>query len=144
MPSFPTDYDSLMETLAPYYHDERPLDYFFELYVCDVLNELPKKTLEALSNYSDEHPSFFSDCDGDWKKYVVNRCNLSDTIETAIWDLWIKNAAIAKRDGWNYHPWHFAQNFIENYLTEGSKVDVWEGATLEMAKKRISEYRKNR
>ncbi len=143
MPPFPTDDDGMMKTLAPYYHDERPLDLFFELYVCDVLEQLPKGTLDALSDFSDKHPTFFSAGDGDWKAYVVNQCHLSDTIEIAIWDLWIRNIEIAERDGWIYHPWHFAQDFLENYFSEGSKVDVWEGDALEMAKKRISEYHKS-
>jgi hypothetical protein len=143
MPPFPSDYDGVIKVLAPYYHENRPLDFFFEMYVCSVLEKLPLDTLDALSNFSAKHPTFFEKYDGNWKEYVVKECNLSSTIEIAIWDLWLQNVEISVKDGWNYHPWHYAQNFRENHFAEGSKVDVWEGNALEVAKNRIAEYRKS-
>jgi hypothetical protein len=145
MPPFPTDYDGVIKTLAPYYHQQRLLDYFFELYVVDVIEELPEATSQALDEFSAKHPTFFEKHNGDWRRLVVEESHLSDTIDIAIWDLWIRNSANAKRDGWEYHPWHFAQNFADNYLADDSRVDVWEGDALEQAKKRIKAYRnKNR
>ncbi|MDJ0652933.1 MAG: hypothetical protein QNJ40_02185 [Xanthomonadales bacterium] len=78
---------------------------------------------------------------GTWKQFVSDSLNLSDTIEVAIWDLWIRNSQNARKDGWSYHPWHFAQNFLDNYFAEGSEVDVWVGDALESAKSRIKEFR---
>ncbi len=83
----------------------------------------------------------FSVKDGDWRAYVVGTCHLSDTIEIAIWDLWIRNQEIAERDGWTYHPWHYAQDFLENYTADGSRTDVWEGDALELARARVAKYR---
>jgi hypothetical protein len=143
MPSFPVDYDEVMKALAPYYHQQRPLDFFFEMYIVDVIEKLPRETISALADFSIKHPTFFTTCNGDWRQYVVKESHLSMTIETAIWDLWIRNSAIAARDGWQYHPWHFAQNFAENYFADGSKVDVWDGNALADARKRIEEYRKH-
>lgn len=144
MPPFPTDYDGVLDTLAPYYQDQRPLDYFFEMYIMDVLDELPGATSRALDDFSARHPAFFEKHQGDWRKYVVVESHLSDTLEIAIWDLWIRNSANARRDGWEYHPWHYAQNFSDNYFADGSKVDVWEGDALEKAKLRIQSYRKEK
>lgn len=143
MPPYPVDYDSVLQTLAPYYRQERPLDFFFEMYVVYVLGELPPETVIALKDFSEKHPTFFADCGGDWLAYVVKHCKLSDTIEIAIWDLWIRNAATAKRVGWDFHPWHYAQDFAENYFIDDSRIDVWPGNALEGARKRIEEY-KNR
>lgn len=143
MPPFPVDYEGVMKALAPYYHQQRPLDFFFEMYIVDVIEKLPRDTISALADFSIKHPTFFATYNGDWRQYVVKEIHLSTTIETSIWDLWIRNSETATRDGWQYHPWHFAQNFAENYLADGSKVDVWEGNALAMARKRIEEYRKH-
>ena len=145
MPPFPIDYDGVMATLAPYYKEQRPLDYFFELFIVDALDELPEATSRALNDFSAKHPTFFEKHNGDWRKHVVAESHLSDTIEIAIWDLWIRNSANAERDGWVYHPWHYAQNFADNYLANESRVDVWEGNALEEAKQRVEAHRnKNR
>ena len=143
MPPFPTDYDGVIAALAPYYHEERPLDFFFEMYVVDVINQLPANTLTALADFSQKHPTFFEKHDGDWRRYVVEESRLSDTIEVAIWDLWIRNSQNATDSGWEYHPWHYAVNFSTNFFAEGSRVDVWEDNSLEEARKRIESHRKN-
>ena len=141
MPPFPTDYDGVMMVLAPYYHEQRPLDFFFEMYIVDVIEQLPSETITALGEFSTKHPTFFENHGGDWRQYVVKESHLSETIEVAIWDLWIRNSANANDDGWQYHPWHYAQNFADNFFAEGSRVDVWEGNALEEARERIRLYR---
>jgi len=141
MPPFPVDYEGVMRTIAPYYQQGRPLDFLFEMYVMDVLEELPEETKSALEDFSSKHPSLFEKHNGDWRKHVVKESHLSETIEVAIWDLWIRNSATAKRDGWYAHPWHYAQLFMENYFADGSQVDVWEGNSLAAAKQRIDEYK---
>jgi hypothetical protein len=141
MPEYPKSYNDIVTTFAPYYQAKRPIDYFFELYVISTLNKLPKETELALEEFNDKHSSFFESANGNWKVYVKKQLHLSNTIEIAIWDLWIQNSENAKNSGWNYHPWHYAQNFLDKYSAEGSKVDIWVGDSLEIAKKRISEFR---
>ena len=141
MPPFPRDYEGVLTVIAPYYHDERPFDFFFEMYVVDVLELPPAETKSALAAFSARFPNLFREYDGDWRAFVVGTAQLSDTIEIAIWDLWIRNSENARRAGWIYHPWHFAQNFIDNYTAEDSRVDVWPEGALEAAKKRIEDYR---
>lgn len=143
MPEYPKTYNDIMNTLAPFYKAERPLDYFFELYIISILNKLPTETEVALKEYNDKYPSFFQSTNGDWKAYVKKELHLSDTIEIAIWYLWARNSVNAKNNGWNYHPWHFAESFLDNYFAEDSKVDIWDGNSLELAKKRILEFRGN-
>ena len=143
MPDYPQSYEDIMATLSPYYQEERPLDYFFEFYVVSALDKLPKETELALGEFNIKHPSFFESSNGDWKGYVKSQLSLSTTIEVAIWDLWIRNSTNASNSGWEYHPWHYAQDFLDNYFSEDSNIDIWEGDTLELAKKRILEFRKN-
>ncbi|NVJ62268.1 MAG: hypothetical protein HWE27_17910 [Gammaproteobacteria bacterium] len=144
MPDYPTSYEEVIKLLVPYYHEQRPLDYFFELFVIDTLEELPSETSEALIEFSEKHPTFFESSNGNWKLYVKTQLHLSETIEIAIWDLWITNSKKATDEGWIYHPWHYAQNFRDNYSVEGSRVDVWEGNSLNLAKERIRKFRNNR
>lgn len=70
-PSFPKDYDGVMTVLAPYYQDQRPLDYFFEMYIVDVIEELPEATSHALADFSAKHSTFFEKHGGDWQTTVV-------------------------------------------------------------------------
>lgn len=141
MPAYPESYEDVMQTLAPYYRAQRPLDYFFELYVIDTLKKLPTKSLSALTEFSEKHPSFFESTQGDWRAFVVSAMDLSETIDIAIWDLWIRNSSGAINDGWDYHPWHFAQNFVDNYSHDNSQVDIWTEDSLREAKKRIRMFR---
>ncbi len=142
MPAFPDNQDDLMKCLAPYYQAEKPLDFFFEMFIVDVLEQFPDSSLKAFEDFSQEF-DFFSSADGNWRKFVKSELHLSDTIEVAIWDLWLKNSEKAQADGWTYHPWHYAQNFSEKYIADDSKVDVWTDETLAEAKALIEEYRKN-
>ena len=140
MPDYPDDIDSFYQVIKPYYDEERPLDLFFELLIIDVLGYLPEKTESVIEEFSKKHPTFFEPTNGNWREYVIKTLELSNTINIAILDLWYRNSENAKNSDWEYHPWHYAMNFIENYFAEDSKVDVWEGNALEEAKQLIREY----
>jgi hypothetical protein len=140
MPEYPTDLDSFYQVIKPYYDEERPLDLFFELLIIDVLGYLPEQTKLAIEEFSNKHTRFFESTNGDWKEYVKKTLELSSTIEIAILDLWYRNSQNAKDSGWEYQPWHYAMNFIDNYFAENSKVDIWEGNALEEAKRLIREH----
>jgi hypothetical protein len=144
MPQFPVDYRQVIKALAPYHQQQRPLDFFFEMFVCDVIEELPEATKGALAEFSKQHPTLFSSHEGDWRKYLVVECHLSPTIETAIWDLWIRNVDKATSQGWTYHPWQYARDFAANYNAKNSRVDVWEPGALEAARARVVQHREKK
>jgi hypothetical protein len=141
MPDYPATLDELLKVFAPYYHDQRPLDLFFEFFVIDVLGALPTSTDNAINQLVAKFPFFFASANGNWREGVVLDLNLSDTIKIAILDLWLINSSKAKESGWFYHPWHYAKDFLDNYTVDGSRVDVWEGNALELAKARIEAHR---
>jgi len=136
--TFPTDYDGVLNALAPFHRAERPLDYFFAMYVCAVLKRLPDATLAALDDFSTRNPSFFLSHRGDWRKHVVGQLHLSDTIEVAIWDLWLRNRAVYHDLGDPNDVWEFAQDFIEQWAKDDSRVDVWTPENLAAARRRIA------
>ncbi|MFP3449733.1 hypothetical protein, partial [Pseudomonas sp. SIMBA_067] len=67
--------------------------------------------------------------------------HLSETIDVAILDLWFINSAKASEAGGLYHPWSFAKDFLQQYLADGSQVDVWEGDAFKLAQARIAAAR---
>ena len=141
MPNYPATMDELFQVFAPYFHDQQPLDLFFEFYIIDVIGSLPVATDSAMNQLIETFPVFFASTGGNWRQGIVQELNLSDTIDIAILDLWFRNSATAKKDGWVYHPWHYAKSFLDNYMAENSLIDVWEGDALALAKARISAHR---
>ena len=110
----------------------------FKAFILDTLKELPTKKSDLIGNMNLDN--VFSTEFDDWKKTIKKVLNLSDTIEIAIKDLWLRNSEIAKNDGTELNADQFADLFIENYYVENSKVDIWESETdLNNAKKRIED-----
>lgn len=137
-PSLPASLDALYATMAPYHHQKRWLDLFFEFLVLDVIGQLPTATQEAIAAMIAKHSVFFADTAGDWRTGTRKALHLSETIDTAILDLWFGKSAEASAGGWLYHPWSFARDFHQQFLADGSRVDVWEGDAFDLAKARIA------
>jgi hypothetical protein len=114
------------------------INVFFKAFILDTLKELPTEKSDLIGDMNLDN--VFSTDFNDWKKTIKKVLNLSDTIEIAIKDLWLRNSEIAKNDGTELNADQFADLFIENYYVENSKVDIWESETdLNNAKKRIAE-----
>jgi hypothetical protein len=127
-----------MRAVVPYARENRHIEIFFELYVVDVLGALPSTTSQAISDFGVRFPAAFGAVP-DWRVGLKQVLNLSETIGIAILDLWYINRKKAVADGWIYHPWLYGMHFVSKYFEDGSKVDVWEGDALELAKGRIAD-----
>jgi hypothetical protein len=116
----------------------QPIDTFFQLYILDTIQKLPAEKKEILKKI--DLDKVFSTDFNDWKKTIKKVLNLSDTIEIAIKDLWLRNSEIAKKDNTELSPEEFAILFTKNFVAEDSKIDIWESESdLNNAKKRIAE-----
>ncbi|EWH08839.1 hypothetical protein KLA_17449 [Cellulophaga geojensis KL-A] len=114
------------------------IDIFFKAFILDTLKELPTEKNELIENMNLD--KVFSTDFNDWKKTVKKVLNLSETIEIAIKDLWLRNSEISKNGETELTTDQFAELFIENYYKENSKVDVWESESdINNAIKRIAE-----
>ena len=114
------------------------INVFFKAFILDTLKELPAEKSSMIEEMNLD--KVFSTDFGNWKKTIKKVLNLSNTIEIAIKDLWLRNSEIAKNDGTELNADQFADLFIENYYVENSKVDIWESESdLNNAKKRIAE-----
>ncbi|MGB0768593.1 MAG: hypothetical protein ACPGYV_12910 [Phycisphaeraceae bacterium] len=106
---------------------ENPIYRFAELYVLDTLGLMPAEKnpkeldLQAIFKTKSTH----------WREVIAEVLHFSNTIDVAIKDLWYRNKQYYEV------PLHFAQDFIDKYNEEGSKVDVWPPGALEAAIKRI-------
>lgn len=116
---------------------DNPVFIFFENFILDTIGYLPEEKIEIIEQM--DLASVFKTEQKDWKEIVKEVLGLSDTIEIAILDLWYKNKAILKEQGMDYEPVQYAKDFVDNYLKEGSLVDVWEGDNLAQAKERIKQ-----
>jgi hypothetical protein len=114
------------------------INVFFKAFILDTLKELPTEKSDLIGNMNLDN--VFSTDFNDWKKTIKKVLYLSDTIEIAIKDLWLRNSEIAKNNGTELNADQFADLFIENYYAKNNKVDIWESESdLNYAKKRIAE-----
>lgn len=114
---------------------ESPMNILFENFVLDTIGKLPKDKIEQLDSM--DLAKVFKTVSKDWKSIVKQVLHLSDTIEIAIIDLWHKNQETASKQKIEYQPTQFAIDFVDNFLKDASKIDVWEGDDLTLAKERI-------
>jgi len=107
---------------------ENPIYLFAELYVLDTIGHMPPEKNPQDMNLQ----SVFNTKASEWRDVIAEVLHFSETINIAILDLWHRN-----KHHYN-DPWHFAQDFIDKYNEDDSKVDVWPEGTLEAARSRIA------
>ncbi|THV61723.1 hypothetical protein EZV76_05150 [Flagellimonas alvinocaridis] len=71
------------------------INVFFKAFILDTLKELPTEKSDLIGTMNLDY--VFSTDFNDWKKTIKKVLNLSDTIEIAIKDLWLRNSEIAKK-----------------------------------------------
>ncbi|MEM7084210.1 MAG: hypothetical protein AAF465_15885 [Pseudomonadota bacterium] len=117
-------------------YKESPIYLFFEDFILDSIGELD--TQQSKKNQALHLYRVFNVAEGDWRDVVATALGLSNTIHIAINDLWIRNKEITGKNGQRYHPLAFAQDFTDQYMREGSVVDVWTEETLKAAEERLA------
>jgi len=123
-------------TLSNPRYAKAPLKLFFESLVLEVIGSLDadrSSRIEAM-----ELPRVLGVPGPTWQEAVRQSLHLSETIDVAILDLWYRNAEHAESIGVVYDPVAYSQDFCDQFLAEGSQVDVWPGEALELAKARIA------
>ena len=116
-------------------YGQNPIYLFFESYIQDVIGYLPKEKSESIQEMNIQ--KVFETEATEWRQVLEETLHLSDTINIAILDLWYRNREHFKTESGEYDPFWFSQIFTDEYMKEGSQVDVWPEGALEAAKKRI-------
>lgn len=135
---FPTSLDAVHSALAPYLRDEKPMDFFFEFLIMEVIGALPRETVEALDAFTRENAEAFDT--GDWRSEVSIGFELSDTLDVAILDRWLQESGPARQRVDAYYPLHFARDFSAEYFSIDGDLDEWSDGELEAARARIAAH----
>jgi hypothetical protein len=129
-------------TLSDPRYAKDPMALFFEGYVLSVLGCLQPEKDKAFQAMNIGRVLKTSATD--WRGAVRESLHLSDTIDVAILDLWYRNTEISEKQGALYDPQHFAQDFVDQYNVEGSRVDIWPEGALDAAKLRVEAARQRK
>ena len=114
-----------------------PVYIFFEAYIQDVVGFLPEEKSASIQSMNIQ--GVFDTKASDWRDVVKETLHLSDTIDIAILDLWYRNRGHFTAESGGYDPVWFSQVFTDEYMKDGSTVDVWPEGALAAAKSRIAE-----
>jgi hypothetical protein len=114
---------------------ENPIYLFFEAYIQDVIGFLSKENSDSIQGMNIE--KVFGTQASEWHAVIEEALHLSSTIDTAILDLWYRNREQFKTKSGEYDPVWFSQIFTDEYMKDGSQVDVWPKGALEAAKERV-------
>ncbi|HEX7641375.1 MAG TPA: hypothetical protein VF472_04090 [Burkholderiaceae bacterium] len=128
-----------MNTLTQQRYKENPVYLFFENYILDVVGQLPPEKSKAIQAMNLQ--KVFKTNATEWHASLREVLGLSPTIDIAILDLWYRNQDIAFAKGIKYPAEQFAINFTDEYMKDGSQVDVWPPGALEAAKQRIEAHK---
>ena len=112
-----------------------PIYLIFECYIEDAIGHLPEiksKTLQEMNLQK-----VFKTKASDWKAVIRETLHLSGTIDIAILDFWYLNREQFEDDNGIPNTYLFSQVFTDDYMADGSKIDVWPPGTLTAAKARI-------
>jgi hypothetical protein len=118
---------------------KQPINLLFEAFVLDAIGQLPDAKRQSLQAMNLQN--VFNTQASEWRDVLRETLHLSNTIDVAILDLWYRNRDALRKQGQEYDPVAFSQDFADNYFADDSKVDVWPDGALDAAKKRIAEYR---
>lgn len=140
MPPFPVKaQEKTMNVLDQPRYKDNPVYLFFENYILDVIGQLPSEKSKSIQTMNLQ--KVFKTKATEWHESLREALGLSPTIDFAILDLWYRNQDIAHAQGIDYHAQQFAMNFTDEYMKDGSQVDLWPSGALEAAKQRIAAHR---
>ena len=127
-----------LKNMSPLDHPRykaNPIYLFFECYIEDTighLSEVKSRTLQDMNLQK-----VFKTKATDWKAVIRETLLLSDTIDIAIQDLWYQNREDFMDNKDQFDTYLFSQVFTNEFMEDGSMIDVWPAGTLDAAKERI-------
>ena len=98
----------------PERYQGRPLLIVLENYILDCIGKLPPESSEKLATLMQQALGGGPD----WKQTIREMLHLEQSLDQQLRDLWIKNEAIAKRDGIELHPVQFARMVVDENFAE--------------------------
>jgi hypothetical protein len=112
-----------------------PIYLILECYIEDTIGHLPEIKSKTLQDMNLQ--KVFKTKASDWKAVIRETLRLSNNIDIAILDLWYLNREQFEDDNGKPNSYLFSQVFTDDYMADGSQVDVWPPGALDDAKERI-------
>ena len=112
-----------------------PIYLIFECYIEDTIGHLPEVKSKTLKEMNLQ--KVFKTKSTDWKAVIRETLRLSDTIDIAIQDLWYQNREDFMDNKGQFDTYLFSQVFTDQFMEDGSMLDVWPPGELDAAKERI-------
>ena len=94
-------------------YEGKPLLKLLESYVLWAIDELPAKDEKLLTQMTPKLQSIYG-LQGDWQQVISAVMELPPNMPRLIRELWVKNTAIASKNGVTLAPQHFAEMFVDN------------------------------
>jgi len=118
-------------------YGENPIYIFFEAYIQDVIGFLPEEKSASFQKMNIQN--VFATKATEWHEVLEETLHLSENIQVAILDLWYRNIEQFKAENGEYDPVWFSQIFTDEFMKDGSQIDVWPEGALDAAKQRIKQ-----
>jgi len=126
-----------MDLLQDPRYKDTPVYLFFEKYILNVIECLPDDKEDILQNINLQ--DIFNTQSSNWRDVVREVLHLSSTIDIAImyqWHLYMEEIHQSEQEA---DPAGFSRQFVDEYFSEASDIDVWTEKTLMDAKQYIQE-----
>jgi|GEM_PF-1247715 len=131
----PQDDEKNMSPLDHPRYKANPIYLIFECYIEDTIGHLPEVKSKTLQDMNLQ--KVFKTKATDWKAVIRETLRLSATIDIAILDLWHQNREDFMDNKGQFDTYLFSQVFTNEFMEDGSMLDVWPPGELDAAKERI-------
>ena len=131
----PQDYEKIMSPLDHPRYKANPIYLIFECYIEETIGHLPEVKSQTLKEMNLQ--KVFKTKAADWKAVIRETLHLSATIDIAILDLWYQNRYDFMDNKGQFDTYLFSRVFTNEFMKDGSMLDVWPPGALDAAKERI-------
>ena len=126
-----------MDLLQDPRYKDTPVYLFFEKYILNVIGCLAADKQDILKNINLQE--IFNTRSTNWQDVVCEVLHLSSTIDIAImyqWHLYLEKMQDTAEE---VDAVKFSKQFVDDYFSEDSDIDIWTDESLMQAKKYIQE-----
>lgn len=124
-----------MDLLQDPRYKDAPVYLFFEKYILNVIDCLAAEKQDILKNINLQE--IFNTRSTNWQDVVCEVLHLSSTIDIAImyqWHLYLEKMQDAAEE---VDAIKFSKQFVDDYFSENSDIDIWTDESLMQAKQYI-------
>jgi len=127
-----------MDLLQDARYKDTPVYIFFENYILDCIGKLPEEKNQLLHEL--DLQGVFATQSTNWKDVVRDVLKLSSTIDLAILNAWYLSVENSAKNQSALDPAQFSKDFVDEYFSENSIIDIWDEKSLLEAKSLVQKH----